>query len=107
MGMVQSKEDVSRPYLVDEVCKGVHVKGVDRVWIRPLCALSRLREIGPMKHRPIPCVSEPVCARSMRAGTFFSGCYFSIGRGRENFKASQTDYFVPVSSGYLKGDWVY
>src|ERR1017187_226067 len=98
MGMVQSEDDVSRPYLAYKFCKGINVKSVDGFWIRLLHAISRLREICPMKHGPVTCLDKPVCAGSMRAGPFFSGRLFSIGRGRENFEASQPDHCVRVSS---------
>src|SRR6266849_7390189 len=91
MGVVQREEDVSRPHLGYKSCKGINVKGVDGLWIRLLYGISRLREICPMKHRTIPCLGKPVCARSMGAGSFFSGRHFSSGRSRENFKASQAD----------------
>src|ERR1700746_3992346 len=107
MGMVQSEDDVSRSYFSHKPCKDINVKGVDSLWIRLLHAISRLCEICPMNHDPIPCLDKPVRARSMRAGTLFSGRSFSVGRSRKNFQASQTDHFVRVSSGYLKCDWVY
>src|SRR6266849_5606957 len=83
MGMVQSGDDVSRAYLAYKSCKGINVKGVDGLGIRLLHAIPRLREICPMKHGPVPCLDKPVCARSMRAGTFFSGRHFSMTTGRE------------------------
>src|ERR1019366_9322240 len=86
---------------------GINVKGVDGLWIRLLHAISRLREICPMNHGPVPCLDKPVCARSMRAGTFFSGRHFSIGRNRKNFEASQAHHFVRVKSEYLKCPRVY
>jgi hypothetical protein len=107
MGMVQSEDDVSRSYFSHKPGKGINVKGADSLWIRLLHSISRLREICPMKHGPIPRVDKPVRARSMRAGTLFSGRHFSVGRSRENFKAPQADHFVRISSGYLKCDWVY
>src|SRR5438270_5173829 len=107
MGMVQSEEDVRRPDLLYESCKGINVKGVDGLWVRLLYTLSWLREIGPMKHRPVPCLGKPVCARSTRAGTFFSGRHFSKRQSRNNFQASKADHFVPASSGHLKCDRVY
>src|SRR5258706_1907499 len=106
MGMVQSEDDVSRSYFSHKPRKGTNVKGVGSLWIRLLHAISRLAEICPMKHGPIPCLDKPVRARSMRAGTLRSGRHFSVGRSRENFKASQADHFARVSSGYLKRDWV-
>src|SRR5258705_923187 len=101
MGMVQGEDDVSRSYFSHKPCEGIGVKGVDSIWIRLLHAISRLREICPMKHGTIPCLDKPVRAHPMRAGTVFI-CRFSVGRSRENFKASQADHFVRVSSGYLK-----
>src|ERR1700758_1737554 len=107
MSMVQSEDDVSCSYFSYKACKGLNVKSIDSLWIRLLHAISRLREICPMKHGPIPCLDKPVRARSMRAGTLFSGRHFSVGRSREKFKASQAYHFVRVSSGYVKCDWVY
>src|ERR1700745_4414497 len=94
MCMVKSKDDVSRSYFPHKPCKGINVEGVHRLWVRLLQAISRLREICPMKHGPVPCLDKPVRARSMRAGTLFSGRYFSVGRSRKNFQALQTDDFV-------------
>jgi hypothetical protein len=71
---------------------------------------SKASAISPIRSRrvgPVPCLDKPVCARSMRAGTLFGVLHFGVGRSGENFKASQADRFVPVSSGHLKGDWVY
>src|ERR1039458_6972601 len=107
MGMVQSEDDVSRPYLAYKFCKGINVKGLAGLWIRLLHATSRLREICPMKHGPVACLAKPVCARSLRAGTLFTGRHLSIGRSRENFKTSQVDHSVCVGSRYLNCDWVY
>src|SRR5258708_10287234 len=107
MGMIHSEDDVSRPHLVYKLCKGINVNGVDGLWIRLLHAISRLREICPMKHCAIPCLDKPICAGSVRPGTFCSGCNCSIGRSGENFEASKADHFARVSSGYLKCDRVY
>src|SRR2546427_5004189 len=107
MGMVQSEEDVIRPHLAYKSCKGINVKSVDGLWIRLLYAISRLREICPMKHRTIPCLGKPIRAGSMGAGTFFSGRHFNSGRSREKLEAPQADYFVAVSSGYLECDQIY
>src|SRR4029077_1975313 len=107
MGMVQSEDDVSRPDLAYKSCKGINVKSVDSLCVRLLCTISRLREICPVTHCPIPCLDNPASTRSMRAGTLFCGRQLSIRRRRHNFKASQPDHFAPVSSGYLKCDRVY
>src|ERR1700741_3072215 len=107
MGMVKSKDDVSRSYFPHKPCKGINVEVFHRLWVRLLHAISRLREICPMKHGPIPRLDKPVRARSVRACTLFSGRYISVGRSRENLKASQANHFVRISSGYLKCDWVY
>src|SRR5450631_1405050 len=106
MGVIQSEQHVSRPYLADKLCKGINVKGVDGIWIRLLAAISRLREISPMKHGPVPCLDKPICARSLRPGTFFGGRPFSAGRIGENLKASQAKHCVLVTSGYFKCDRV-
>src|SRR5258707_13816030 len=105
MGMVQGEDDVSRSYFSHKPRKGINVKGVDSLRIRLLNPISRQGGICPMKHGPIACLDKPVRARSMRAGTLCSGRHFSVGRSRENFKASQADHFARVSSGYLKRDW--
>src|SRR6201997_5799961 len=101
MSMVQSEDDVSCSYFSYKACKGLNVKSIDSLWIRLLHAISRLREICPMKHGPIPCLDKPVCACSMGAGMFLSSCYFSYGQSGENLKASKVDHFVFVSSRYL------
>src|SRR5438477_13207650 len=87
MGMVQSEDDVSRGYFCHKPCKGINVKGVVSVWIRLVHAISRLREICPMKHGHIPSLHKPVGALSMHAGTLLSGRYFRVGRSTADCRA--------------------
>ncbi len=69
MGMVQSEDDVSRPYILYKTGKFVNVKGVDGICVWLLYAISRLRKICPMKHRPIARFDKPIGACPISART--------------------------------------
>ena len=62
MSMVQCENDVTRTHLFQKTGKSINVKSVDGIRIRLFRALSRLREICPMKHHPIARFYKPLGA---------------------------------------------
>ncbi len=82
MSMVQCENDVTRPHLFQKTGKGINVKSVDGIRILLFRALSRLREICPMKHHPVARFYKPIGACPISARICFCGSYLSTCRDR-------------------------